>query len=108
MWAVNIPATLRDDLVDTYGFDRAERELPNRSALRDAWNAVQFASPKGSGKHLAMRLNPALAPTLIALLEVRWADHFAALHSEQEAAYSRVIDDLRKRVASEARKGKRK
>lgn len=97
--SINVPTPLRDDFVDVYGWDRVAAEMGGeRTGMRDAFTAVQYALVKGKGTR-TIRLYPQLVPILRQMLEVRWADHFQTM-SELEGPYSRAVDQLKKITAN--------
>lgn len=108
MWAVSIPAAVQEDFLYEFGWDKLVAQMPERPGMRDAWNAVEFAVPKGNGKHMNMRVHPALGVVLRQMLELRWADMFQVSNEELEPAYYHIIEDLKNRTAAEAKTRRRK
>lgn len=91
---MTMPTAVRDDFVD-FGWDKLVAALPaEKPGMRDAFNAVEFAMPKGAGS-VTVRLHPKLPSLLRLMLEVRWADHMDRM-TELEAPYARVLAQLKK------------
>lgn len=102
-YSLPLPAAIREDFIETYGWDSLVSELGERQGMQDAYNAIEFAAPKGSaGKLYTLRLHKALATVLVPMLEVRWADHFSA-QSDLEPGYDRLLSKVRE-VRDKARK----
>lgn len=90
-----LPAAVREDFIEAYGWEALVAEIGERQGMRDAYNALAFAAPKGSaGKLFTLRLHKALAPVMVAMLEVRWADHFN-VQSDLEPSYDRLLAKIR-------------
>lgn len=90
---ITIPTAVRDDFVGR-GWESASLGLVVKPGMRDAYNAVEFAMPRGKGSRV-VRLHPRLPPLLRTMMEVRWADHFDHM-SELEAPYARALAQLKK------------
>ena len=91
---ITLPAAVREDFVETYGWDRLVAEMGGeRKGMKDAWTAIEFSAPKGSGAHYTVRFHKVLLPILKLMLELRWSDHFSC-QGELSAPYDRVIDQL--------------
>lgn len=94
--SISLSSAVRDDFIETYGWSGLIKNLGSeRPGTKDAWNAIKFASAKGSsGTTCTLRFHKALVNPLISMLEVRWADHFS-MQSPLEAPYDRAIDRLK-------------
>lgn len=102
-YSLPLPAAIREDFIETYGWESLISELGERQGMRDAYNALEFAAPRGSaGKIYTLRLHKALASVLVTMLEVRWADHFN-VQSDLEPGYDRLLAKVRD-VRDRARK----
>lgn len=100
-----MPIAVQQDFIETFGWDRLVAELGGeRTGMKDAWTAVEFAMPKGrQAVTCTVKVHRKLVPILKLMLEVRWADHFSS-QGELEAPYDRIIARL---TAIANRKGKR-
>lgn len=104
-YSISFPAAVRDDFIDTYGWDGLIKNLgAERPGTKDAWNAIKFAASRGSaGSTCTLRFHRALVNPLISMFEVRWADHFS-MQSPLESSYDRTIDRLKSIRAKDKKK----